>query len=132
NPAAWFPVRQRLVQSIRAAAPRHTIVAGGPNWSSLDGLLMSRPLRDDNVVYTFHFYEPFEFTHQGAPWVSGPVRGLAGVGYDAPLQVEQRIASAADWARRHGVAVWAGEFGAYPAVAPRADRLRWLHDVRVA
>jgi hypothetical protein len=30
------------------------------------------------------------------------------------------------------VPVWAGEFGAYPAVAPRADRLRWLYDVRTA
>jgi hypothetical protein len=132
DPAAWFPIRRRLVSTIRAAAPLHTIVAGGPNWSSLDGLLRSPPLDDPNILYTFHFYEPFEFTHQGAPWVGGPVRHLSGVRYHAPHHVDRRIASAAEWSRRHGVPVWAGEFGAYPAAAPRQDRLRWLHDVRAA
>ena len=24
------------------------------------------PLHDSNVIYNFHFYEPFLFTHQGA------------------------------------------------------------------
>jgi endoglucanase len=134
--AAWFPIRRRLVETIRAAAPRHTIVAGGPHWSSLDGLLMSRPLEDPNVLYTFHFYEPYEFTHQGAPWAPDPPRGLSGVPYPASARrarrVEQRIASAARWGARYGVPVWAGEFGAYPPAAPRADRLRWLFDVRTA
>ena len=134
HPAAWFTIRQRLATVIRSAAPRHTVVAGGPNWSSLDGLLRSQPLADDNVLYTFHFYEPFEFTHQGAPWVEGPVGRTSGVRYPAspsqPRQVEQRLAAAAEWARQHGVPVWAGEFGAYPVAAPRLDRLRWLYDVR--
>jgi len=136
NPAAWFPVRRRLASAIRAAAPLHTIVAGGPNWSSLDGLLNSEPLEDDNVLYTFHFYEPFEFTHQGAPWVRGPVRLTRNVRYPATprqaLHVGRRIASAAEWARRFSVPLWAGEFGAYPPHAPRLDRLRWLYDVRTA
>jgi endoglucanase len=132
DPAAWFPIQRRLVSTIRAAAPLHTIVTGGPNWSSLDGLLKTRPLDDANVLYTFHFYEPFEFTHQGAPWVTGPVRHTSGVRYRAPHLVNRRVASAAEWSRRHGVPVWAGEFGAYPAVAPRPDRLRWLYDVRTA
>jgi aryl-phospho-beta-D-glucosidase BglC (GH1 family) len=136
NPAAWFPLRRRLASAIRSAAPLHTIVAGGPNWSSLDGLLGSKPLDDDNVLYTFHFYEPFEFTHQGAPWVQGPVRLMRNVCYPSSPQqarhVDCRIASAADWARRHNVPVWAGEFGAYPPHAPKNDRLRWLYDVRTA
>ena len=132
DPSAWFPIQRRLVSAIRSVAPGHTIVTGGPNWSSLDGLLRSRPLDDPNLLYTFHFYEPFEFTHQGAPWVNGPVRNLSGVRYGSPHYLERRIASAAEWSRRHGVAVWAGEFGAYPAVAPRDDRLRWLYDVRTA
>jgi aryl-phospho-beta-D-glucosidase BglC (GH1 family) len=134
--ARWFPIRRRLAAAIRAAAPLHTIVAGGPNWSSLDGLLASRPLEDTNVLYTFHFYEPFEFTHQGAPWVQGPVARMRNVRYPATPQqarhVERRIASAAEWARRHNVPVWAGEFGAYPPYAPKNDRLRWLYDVRTA
>jgi len=100
----------------------------------VDGLLMSEPLDEGNILYTFHFYEPFEFTHQGAPWVGEPVRSVAGVRYPAAVDTRQyitsKIAAAAEWAKRHGVAVWAGEFGAYPAVAPPADRLLWLRDVR--
>jgi endoglucanase len=134
DPAAWFPIRRRLVSAIRTEAPLHTIVAGGPKWSSVDGLLMSEPLDEGNILYTFHFYEPFEFTHQGAPWVGEPVRSVAGVRYPAAVDTRQyitsKIAAAAEWAKRHGVAVWAGEFGAYPAVAPPADRLLWLRDVR--
>ena len=136
DPDGWFPIRHRLAKAIRAAAPLHTIVAGGPGWSSLDGLLRGGPLADDNVLYTFHFYEPFEFTHQGAPWVEGPVGRSSGVRYPvSPSQVsyvDQRIWLAAAWARQHAVPVWAGEFGAYPVAAPRLDRLRWLHDVRTS
>ena len=133
-PHAWFPIRRRMVEVIRSAAPLHTIVAGGPHWSSLDGLLLGGIERDANVVYTFHFYEPYEFTHQGAPWVPDPPRGLSNVRYPplAATRIDQRVSAAAQWAARHDVPVWAGEFGAYPPVAPRLDRLRWLHDVRTA
>jgi len=118
NPAAWFPIRRRVASVIRGAAPLHTIVAGATNWSSLDGLLRSEPLEDDNVLYTFHFYEPFEFTHQGAPWVDGPVGWMRGVRYPetprAAGHVGARVAAAAEWGARHNVPVWCGEFGAYP------------------
>lgn len=33
-------------------------------------LLDSAPL-GGNVIYTFHFYEPYVFSPQGAPWMSG-------------------------------------------------------------
>jgi hypothetical protein len=134
DPGAWFPIRRRLASVIRAKAPNHTLVAGGPMWSSLDGLLMGEPLDDPNVVYTFHFYEPYEFTHQGAPWAPDPPRGLSNVRYPplAATRIEHRISAAAQWAARHQVPLWAGEFGAYPLVAPRVDRLRWLRDVRSA
>jgi hypothetical protein len=40
---------------------------------------------DENVIYTFHFYEPYVFTHQGAPWMtSEPMyRYLNGVPWPA-------------------------------------------------
>jgi hypothetical protein len=38
----------------------------------IDGLLRVDPrqLDDSNIIYTFHFYEPYVFSHQGAPWMS--------------------------------------------------------------
>src|SRR5687767_2745084 len=145
---------------MRAAAPRHTLVASGTNWSSIDGLIAAEPVPDPNVVYTFHFYQPYLFTHQGAPWAPHPPRGLAGVPYPSSLRtisgllaaagatepqgallayglarwdarkIDGQISRAVRWAEHHGVPLWAGEFGAYPPAAPRDDRLRWLRDVR--
>ncbi len=37
-------------------------------WSDIWDLLAMEPLADGNVIYNFHFYEPHEFTHQGATW----------------------------------------------------------------
>jgi len=160
-PADWLPIQQRLVATIRAAAPHHTIVTGGVRWSGIEGLLLNEPMDDRNVVYTFHFYEPFLFTHQGAPWSNHPPKDLAGVPYPSSLwsvlpllsprdraggaaliqygregwdrkRIGRRIAAASQWAGRHAVPLWAGEFGAYPAVAPQEDRFRWLRDVRTS
>lgn len=35
---------------------------------SLATLTQMEPYADKNLIYTYHFYEPFLFTHQGANW----------------------------------------------------------------
>jgi endoglucanase len=158
----WMGVQARLAAAVREGAPRHTIVATGARWSSVEQLLLMEPLADRNVVYAFHFYEPHTFTHQGATWGSDFWPYLKGLPYPsdpervAPLlasveresarealkdygrerwdaaRVEREIASAAAWARRHGVALTCNEFGVYRAYAPPGARLRWITDVRAA
>ena len=162
DPYRWMGIQTRLAAAIREGAPRHTIVATGPRWSSVDQLLLIEPLADRNVIYNFHFYEPHNFTHQGANWGADFWPYLKGVPYPgspeavAPLvaaaerenvravlkdygaqrwdkaRVEHEIALAAEWARRRGVPLTCNEFGAYRAYTPAADRLRWLADVRAA
>ena len=68
DPYRWAGVQARAAAAIREVAPKNTIIATGPNWSSIVDLLTQHPLPDGNVIYTFHFYEPHEFTHQGAGW----------------------------------------------------------------
>jgi aryl-phospho-beta-D-glucosidase BglC (GH1 family) len=160
DPYRWMGIQARLAAAIREGAPRHTIVATGPRWSSVDQLLLIEPLADRNVIYNFHFYEPHNFTHQGATWGADYWPYLKGVPYPgspeavAPLvasaerenvravlkdygaqrwdaaRVEREIAQAAEWARKRGVALTCNEFGAYRAYTPAPDRLRWLADVR--
>lgn len=162
DPYRWMGIQARLAAAIREGAPRHTIVATGPRWSSIEQLLLIEPLADRNVVYTFHFYEPHNFTHQGATWGADYWPYLKGVPYPgspealAPLvaaaereqvravlkdygeqrwdaaRVEREIAQAAEWARRRGVPLTCNEFGVYRAYTPAPDRLRWLADVRAA
>jgi len=65
----WRPVQEKIITAIREATADHYIIAGGEGWNSIDGLLQLLPYNDKKVIYNFHFYDPFFFTHQGASWV---------------------------------------------------------------
>lgn len=68
NPKGWQPLQKKLAAAVRSQARRHTIVATWPYFSGVSGFSQIQPLKDKNVVYTFHVYDPFYFTHQGAGW----------------------------------------------------------------
>lgn len=77
----WAPVQEKLIKNIRSVDPDHFIIAGGEGWNSIDGLLLLKPYKVDNVVYNFHFYDPFTFTHQGATWAGNVMSKLRGIPY---------------------------------------------------
>ena len=77
----WNAVEARAIAAIRKAAPNHTIIATALHYSGLTDLLMLEPVADSNVIYTFHDYEPFAFTHQGATWTMAQVQTLRRVPY---------------------------------------------------
>jgi aryl-phospho-beta-D-glucosidase BglC (GH1 family) len=77
----WNTLNARLAASIRRNAPQHTIVTSGSDWGGIDGLEKLALLPDRNVVYSFHCYDPFTFTHQGATWSGEGVKSLQGVPY---------------------------------------------------
>ena len=60
---------QRAVQRIRAVDPQRWIMIGGNHYNSASALKDIQRIDDPHIVYTFHFYEPFPFTHQRAAWV---------------------------------------------------------------
>lgn len=66
--ASWTPVAQRMIESIREVDTTHTIIFGDVNWYGIQELSEREPFADANIVYSFHSYEPFIFTHQGADW----------------------------------------------------------------
>jgi endoglucanase len=61
---------QQAIATIRQSNPTRAIVVGGNGWNSIQGLYDLQLPNDPNLIGTFHFYSPFEFTHQGAEWVS--------------------------------------------------------------
>jgi aryl-phospho-beta-D-glucosidase BglC (GH1 family) len=160
NGFRWAGEQARAIALIRAQAPRQTIIATGEGWGGIDGLLQLEPVRDQNVIYSFHDYEPMEFTHQGASWSSKYLVTLRGVPYPsspekiAPLLaglsdptavqpltrygderwdagvMAKRIDQAVEWAKQRHVPLWCGEFGAYRAYAPATDRAHWVGDMR--
>ena len=70
----WRDLADRAVKAIRQVDPEHILfverlnAAGGEWGEDKDRNFFRVP--DPNVVYEFHFYKPFHFTHQNAPWVN--------------------------------------------------------------
>ncbi|EIP98103.1 endoglucanase [Opitutaceae bacterium TAV1] len=76
---AWAAVQGRVLAAIREAAPPHTVIVAPGKWTAADDLLKLTPYDDNNLIYTFHWYEPYLFTHQGSEWgwdVAGRISGL--------------------------------------------------------
>ena len=73
------------MREVRASNPTRPVVIGGEFWSGIDSLA-TLPLPDDPyLVATFHYYEPFAFTHQGAPWITPLLpTGVQVVRFQAP------------------------------------------------
>ena len=162
DPGRWSDIERRTIAMIRSAAPRHTIIAAGANYSFIEDLLLLEPFPDDNIIYTFHYYHPFPFTHQGAGWGMDQWKALRDIPYPstpeavAPklfeepnlvyryylneygldrwdgARVSSEIRFAAEWGAAHHVPVWCGEFGVYRTYSNPEMRARWIRDVRTA
>lgn len=161
DPYRWLGIETKVVAAIRAAAPQHTIIAAGAGWSNDDDLVFLEPLRDSNVIYNFHFYEPHIFTHQGATWGTYYWHWLKDLHYPSSIENSEKVAEevqdpvdrlnvirygfdhwnsarmngeikqAADWASRNHVPLICNEFGVFRNAHPE-DRARWISDVRSA
>lgn len=154
NADAWNSLIKRAVTVIRDIAPRTPIIYGGIKWNSADTLKLLDPPATNDVIYTFHFYEPLLFTHQKAGWVENismddvpypdtmenfrarsEVLGIKG---DAvmmsksktmgPEFIREMVAEAKAAADKAGVPLYCGEFGVIDQ-APVSDTLRWFADV---
>jgi endoglucanase len=162
DPYRWYGIEAKLAAAIRQGAPSHTILAAGAKWDDDDDMIFLEPLRDPNVIYVFHFYEPHIFTHQGATWGAYYWRWLKGLHYPSspenaaqvadgvpealdrlyvirygrehwdPDRIEAEINQAADWAKHNGVPLVCNEFGVYRNYSDPQDRAAWIHDVRTS
>lgn len=84
SPEVWQPMLEAAYGAVRKRVPHLLLVLPGASDGMPEGLLGLRTaaFRDDPaVLYTFHYYEPFQFTHQGASW--NAARHLADVPYPA-------------------------------------------------
>jgi endoglucanase len=71
---------------------------------------------DPNLLVTFHYYDPFPFTHQGATWTGPDIQKLKGIawGSDADrAQLRADFEKVAAWSKANKRPILLGEFGAY-------------------
>lgn len=156
--AAWCQIQQKVIDAIRAIDTKHTIVVGPSGYNSYNELANMPVYTDTNLIYTFHFYDPFIFTHQGATWTSY-MQDVSGVPfpYDAArmpatpvsakgtwvesslnnykndgtvAKVKQLLDVAVNFKTNRNVKLFCGEFGVYIPNSPHADRVYWYEAVR--
>ncbi|MDD4244401.1 MAG: glycoside hydrolase family 5 protein [Bacilli bacterium] len=156
NAKAWNELIKETVKEIRKIAPKKIIIYGGILWNSASTVkLLEKPL-DENIIFTFHCYQPIVFTHQNAHWMPqikniGPVyypetyayykeksKSLGFQGSDVFAfkdddnigieYLECIINEAIEAAKRMNVKLYCGEFGVIDQ-APVDDSLRWLKDI---
>ena len=64
EPKLWNDLAERAVNAIRKQNKTRKIIVGTTDWNAPYMLDKLKIFDDENVIYTFHFYAPFEFTHQ--------------------------------------------------------------------
>jgi endoglucanase len=157
--SAWGTIQNQVIGAIRQKDIKHTIVVGGSGYNSYSELANLPIYPDTNLLYTFHFYDPFMFTHQGASWTDPSMVPLAGVPFpynassmpacpsslkgtwiESSLNsyhsegtvshVKQLIDIAINFRNNRNVKIFCGEFGVYIPNSPAADRSYWYESVR--
>ena len=119
--------------AIRETNPSRVVILGGQNWSGVDSLATLALPDDPYVVPTFHYYDPFEFTHQGASFVhpAPPPMGRPFGGPADAAQLQQALAKVRAFEDRTGRVPFVGEYGAIEKI-PLPERTLYYHTVTSA
>ncbi len=158
NPQIWENAAIQVIAAIRRIDKTRTLIVGASNFNSIYELSRSTPFKDNNIIYTFHFYEPFFFTHQGAEWV-GNQAATIGVAFpyneenfptlnpkakhtwgetnyyqyrrDGNEQsVRDKLQIVKNWAIKYHLPILCGEYGVYNKYADLDSRCRYIKTVR--
>ncbi len=117
TPGRWNDLLREAIAGIRRTDPQRVLVAGPANWYGIASLGdLELPAEDRAIIVTVHYYDPFEFTHQGAEWVEGAGDWLGTTWRGTPAEIEalsRDLDTAAGWGRANGRPMFLGEFGAY-------------------
>jgi endoglucanase len=130
--AKWNKMIPELLKTVRKTNPTRPVIVGPGQWNGIAALdKLELPKEDRNLILTVHFYDPFHFTHQGAPWMKEAAKwkGTKWTGSDdEQTAIRNSFEKAARWAKERERPVFLGEFGSYEA-ADMESRARWTRFV---
>jgi endoglucanase len=131
--ANWNAFFADLLSIVRQSNPTRIVVVGPTSWNSFKELPSLKLPDDPNLLVTYHYYEPFHFTHQGASW-AGEVKNLHGITWGTPQDraaIKADFDQVASWSKQNNRPILLGEFGAYDkSGTPIAMRADWTATVR--
>jgi len=128
NTSIWNSYFPEILDTIRVTNPTRNIIIGPGSWNSVHEIpSLIFPEDDHHLIATFHYYEPYHFTHQGADWADGSSEWL-GTTWTATAsqraQVDQDFNQAKVWGNEKKRPVYMGEFGVY-SEADMTSRVIW-------
>ncbi|MFN8441541.1 MAG: glycoside hydrolase family 5 protein [Caldilineaceae bacterium] len=127
----WNDLAAELIAVIRKNNPTRAIIIGSIDYNKLHTLPLLKLPDDPNLIVTFHYYEPFSFTTQGADWLEGADSWLGTTWTGTVMQrrsIERDFDQVATWARANNRPIYLGEFGAIRK-ADDESRIRWTRAV---
>lgn len=155
DPQAWNTLAARTISEIRKLNPTRKIVIGSTCWNNCHKLKDLQVFDDENVIYTFHFYDPFGFTHQRGVLQAGPLYYNRAMPYPGDIEryrdykrfvegaknpypryqrmdikiLREWLQPAFDFAKKHPDKIlWCGEFGTIRH-CDMTSRENWMNDV---
>ncbi len=129
NDEKWNRLITEILKIVRKTNPNRVIVIGPANWNNIDKLpALKLPAEDKNIIVTCHYYQPFNFTHQGAEWAGEQSKSWLGTKWTATEEQKQAVIKdfdrLADWGKQQNRPIYLGEFGAY-SKADMPSRVLW-------
>lgn len=126
---AWNELLAEAVTVVRRTNPERSIIVGPVGYNNIAELKsLELPAADRNLIVTFHYYSPFQFTHQGAPWVGAQAQQWLGKQWTGTEDEQRAVTGDLDqaiaWAVEHRRPIFMGEFGAFNK-ADLPSRSRW-------
>ncbi len=127
-------VLRPALAEVRATNPTRPVVIGGENYSGVNSLATLSMPDDPHVVPTFHYYDPFDFTHQGAEWVSPPPALGRDFGTSGDVAALRRdLDKVTAYMERTGRVPFVGEYGAIDHLqVPLSERIEYMQTVTSA
>ncbi len=129
TPELWNAYYMDALAIIRKENADRVIVIGPAAWGGVEAMQkLKLPKGDSNVIFSFHDYSPFHFTHQGAEWVGKESKAWLGTKWTGTpkelKEMEADFEKVKKYAAAHRLPVILGEFGAI-SKGDMPSRVRW-------
>ena len=124
----WNELARKIALAIREVDSETPVIVQGAPWGGADALEDFVPLGVPKVIYSFHFYGPAVYTHQGIGFrpFGGEYPGVYGGEYWDRARLEKAMSAVIEFQKKYRVPIYVGEFGVV-RWAPNGEQ--WLEDM---